>query len=95
MPGQVVSEWAASCVAGRTMGAGGSRPEAGNRLIILPESRRREPNALMVETMKPEKEGGRVPPRPSLFIMWQKSRSAPPFIPPLTSLLKEKEEEVV
>ena len=36
----------------------GHGPEAGNRLIILPESRRREPNALMVETMKPEKEGG-------------------------------------
>ena len=35
----------------------GHGPEAGNRLIILPESRRREPNALMVETMKPEKEG--------------------------------------
>ena len=36
----------------------GHGPEAGNRLIILPESRRREPNALMVEPMKPEKEGG-------------------------------------
>ena len=47
--------WAGGLAGGRV-----TAPEAGNRLIILPVSRR-EPNALMVEMMKPapEREGER------------------------------------
>ena len=85
MPGRVVSEWAASCVVGRMRtGAGGSRPRGGkpfNHPPRIAAARAKRINGRDDEAREGGREGGRVPPRPSLFIMWQKSRSAPPFIP--------------
>ena len=79
MPGQVVSEWSAGCVAGRT-GAGGSRPRGGkpfNHPPRIAAARAKRINGRADEAREGGREqGGRVPPRPSLFIMMQESRSA-------------------